>query len=153
QCPVRPCGTVRYRGTLPVNDPVLVNGLPLPPSLIEAVRTGRWRTPPDSRPSPRLVCYGSFERMEAETRRVQGFIFPRPATSNYSNPAGVSREFDPSNIACIGDTDIDEPICMNYWGTLDPPRVVYLELPNPALNYWRVIAPDFESLLASVAAL
>ena len=93
------------------------------------------------------MYWDTVERMEAETQGVKFVLFPRPEASNYYNSAGVSREVDASNIICIGGTGIDGPICLNYHRPGADPRVVYLEMPNEALEYWRVIAPTFRALL------
>ena len=126
-----------------------IHGLPLPPALIAAMTTGRWRTP--SSPALRVLfpeeplhpCFYApghiqFENKDWPALAVSPSYLGLPSTHR---PPG---DIDPKRAILIGDLTVDKPIALDYRQSMTDPRVVYLA--DPPLN-WVEIAPSISVFL------
>jgi hypothetical protein len=125
----------------------VVNGLPVPPLLVAAIRHGKWRPPSD----PRLIqdVFGESEpespqfydlaSMVPQNRRLP----ERSVRQVYGEVVeGASVGLDPRRAVFIGDLGIDKPIALDYRQSLDDPRVLYL-----GRTGWVEVAESVQMLL------
>jgi hypothetical protein len=127
---------------------VLVNSLPLPPSLLALIEAGRWRCPADQSGLDRLFpergefCCYSFGGMEGETQVI--YRNPTPMWRGIPDPANPPGDIDPKLAVLIADLGIgyDQPIALDYRLSREHPRVLTLrwDKPDPPIP-WEEIEP------------
>lgn len=126
---------------------VLVNGLPLPDPLVQALHAGRWVAP---RPETQRLVFGesdesalfySLELMQRENAEWPGrkapVYFGHPSRSQ---PPG---DIDPARSVLIGDLGPDCMVALDYRRSIDTPSVVYLKQEEPV---WVRVADSIEQL-------
>jgi hypothetical protein len=119
--------------------PVLINGLPLPRLLKEAITTGRWKhSPPDE-----------MARLTEGLRDLdeEGY----GAGYRIGQSAKLGRDIDDPDILdldraiCLGYTKPEEVFCLDYRNDASRPRVVHL-VGEDHLS-WRTVAHDLETFV------
>ncbi len=123
-----------------------VGDMPLPGSLLETIKTGRWR-PPQNEDLIRAV-FGDDpdwpQFYDLETMARQNRFFQTKSEAQLNEEVVGSSEglgINPALAVIIGSLGADMPIVLDY--RVDParPRVIYL-----ASDGWREVATDFETL-------
>ncbi len=140
---------------------MLVDGLPIPPLLLEALDSGRWPRTADEaiRQNLRsLVAEDRIRSLAPEERTI--YLYPPPFATVASHLAGRGADFYrrygvvdqlvPEAAIEIGDFGLgsDAPILLDYRGSPTDPIVIRLRWPGGGQpNLWRVMAPDFPSFI------
>lgn len=127
---------------------MIVNSLPLPPSLLILIESGRWRCPADQSGLDRLFpergefCCYSFAGMEGETQVI--YRNPTPMWRGMPDPANPPGDIDPKLAVLIADLGIgyDQPIALDYRLSREQPRVLTLrwDKPDPPVGGNRAVA-------------
>ncbi|WP_432831323.1 SMI1/KNR4 family protein [Dactylosporangium sp. CA-092794] len=109
----------------------VINGLPIPPLLVAAIRHGKWRPPSDpgliravfGETEPESPQFYDLASMVPQNRRLP----ERSVRQVYGEVVeGTSVGLNPRKAVYIGDLGIDKPIALDYRRSLDDPRVLYL---------------------------
>jgi hypothetical protein len=121
----------------------MVNGLPLPGALCEAIAEGRWRPPPGGVLAAVLGDEPDDVRFYdlAEMRRQNAGLL-KESEDRFDWVVPGSAGWDRRLTVIIGDLGADMPIALDYRRSRDRPRVLYL-----GDGGWDVVAPDIETLL------
>ncbi|MCZ7423684.1 MULTISPECIES: SMI1/KNR4 family protein [unclassified Micromonospora] len=141
-------GTVRRAD----DGDVIIDGLPVPSVLLNAVRQGRWVAPDRSSSTYRDVFgddavvpqFLPLSRMTANRRWLddmpedyRGFYLGQP---DRQRPPG---DVDPDQSLLIGDLGPDQPFALDYRPSLAAPSVIYLSTTAD----WIEVAPNIETLI------
>lgn len=133
----------------------LINGLPLPLALVEAIHSGRWTAPPIDKLEATFplatvagepIQHPAFFDLDGLQRENEGWNDETLASylgkkSDEVQPGDI----DPAQSVVIADLGPDRLIALDYRTSDEKPRVVYLtgnEQPR-----WVEAAPDIETLL------
>jgi hypothetical protein len=143
---------------------MLVDGLPIPSLLLEALASGRWpRTSDESvRQNLRsLVPVERIRRLAPDESAI--YLYPPPFATVARHLAGQGADFYrrfgavdqlvPEAAIEIGDFGLgsDAPILLDYREGLTDPSVIRLCWPGDGQpNVWRVMAPDFPSFMLAL---
>lgn len=133
----------------------LVNGLPLPSALIEAIQSGRWVTPsllkleavfPLAVDDAEPVLHPAFFDLDGIQRENDGWSEETlPSYLGDKDDKVQPGDIDPSQSVVIADLGPDRLIALDYRVSEENPRVVYLT--GNQRPRWVEAAPDVESLL------
>jgi hypothetical protein len=126
-------------------DDVVLDGLTVPPRLIELIRAGKW-VPPSARilldvfgERPVQPCFYGQAMMIRENRAWHAY--PENAW-----PGNLAKEENLGILAerslLIADLGPEMPIILDYRESLTSPRAIYLRA-----SAWRLIAASFERLV------
>jgi hypothetical protein len=134
----------------------LVNGLPIPPALVEAIHSGRWVAPPVDKlqavfplaaTSSETIRHPAFFDLDGMQRENEGWSQETlPSYLGKSDSNVRPGDIDPSQSVIIADLGPDRLIALDYRTSEERPCVIYLmgnEQPR-----WVEAAPDIESLLS-----
>lgn len=136
-----------------MNDGILVNDLPLPVALVEAIKSGTWRTP-----ASRVAWRSLFPEEEI----VQPILYPLGEMRGQDSRSGltgheylghvdevfVPGDSDQSRAVLIADLGPERPIALDYRGSGRQPSVV--ELTSQVHFCWRRGADDIELLMRAL---
>ncbi|WP_129841609.1 hypothetical protein [Streptomyces sp. RFCAC02] len=133
---------------MPERSPgIVVGGLPLPPALVARVRAGSWVAPRADDPVYRAVFHDDAESPlfydEAKLLAENASWQRLSAAGEFGGPQHGDPGFDPARSVVIGDLGPDRPVVLDYRGSAETPRVLYL---GPA--GWAGIAASAEELIA-----
>lgn len=137
----------------------LVNGLPLPPSLLEAIHTGRWLAPsiekleaafPLAVNADEPIQHPVFFDLEGMQRENDGWSQEiLPSYVGQTDGKAQPGDINPVLSVVIGDLGPDRLIALDYRPSDEKPRVVYLtDNDGPR---WVEAAPDIETLLCRLS--
>ena len=133
----------------------LVNGLPLPTALVDAIHSGRWVVPsidklesvfPLANAGGEPIRHPAFFNLDGMQRENDGWTdetlaFYLGNSGDQVQPGDI----DPTQSVVIADLGPDRLIALDYRTSEENPRVVYLignEQPR-----WVEAAPDIETLM------
>jgi hypothetical protein len=136
-----------------MNNGMLINGLPLPAALVEAIETGIWRTP-----KSRVVWRSLFPDEEI----VQPILYPLgemrgqdswlgvtgPGYLGHVDEGFVPGDIDQGRAVLIADLGPDRLIALDYRGSGTQPSVVALT--SQEHSCWRRVADDIESFMRAL---
>ncbi|MEO3924736.1 SMI1/KNR4 family protein [Micromonosporaceae bacterium B7E4] len=130
---------------------IVVNELPVPSLLLEAVNSGHWAPPADRRLMSAVFDedpdYPAFYSLKAMVEQTEGLFSLDPEILTWylgdvdgdDRPGAISAD----RTVLIGDLGLERPFALDYSESIPSPSVVFL-----AKNgRWRQIAPDIASLL------
>jgi hypothetical protein len=136
-----------------MKDGILINGLPLPVALVEAIESGTWRTP-----ASRDVWRSLFPDAEI----VQPMLYPLGETRGQDSWSGltgpgylghvdegfVPGDIDQGRAVLIADLGPERLIALDYRGSETQPSVVALT--SQEHSCWRRVADDIESFMRAL---
>ncbi len=133
-----------------MQDVVYINALPLPASLVRAIRNGFWNTPKnrevwrslfpeDQIVQPLLYALGG---MEGESKWL---CSAGPGYLGESGEGLVPGDIDPARAVLIGDLGPDRLIALDYRESETQPSIV--SLTNTEHSCWVRVADDIESFM------
>lgn len=131
-----------------------VNRLKLPDALAEAIASGKWQSAKESpsltevfnREQPCEPCFYGEESLEREN---QSWVLESdPAYLGKPSLESPPGDIDPNQSVLIGDLGMDRLIALDYRGSHESPRVVYLTGDENAR--WVEASSNVASLLHSL---
>ena len=140
-----------YEVTLMSSPTNIVNGLPLPTALVEAIHAGRWIVPAHEKLRAAFplepIVHPLFYNLEGMLRENAGWqdetlesYLGRKCSSAYPG------DIDPTKSVLIADLGPDRLIALDYRESQESPGVVYLT--GDIESQWIEAAPDIETLLS-----
>ncbi|HQU44652.1 MAG TPA: hypothetical protein PK867_17675 [Pirellulales bacterium] len=133
----------------------LVNGLPLPSALVEAIQTGRWVAPllhkleavfPLAADEGEPICHPAFFDLDGMQRENDGWSEETlPSYLGEKDDKVQPGDIDPSQSIVIADLGPDRLVALDYRVSDENPRVVYLT--GNQQPRWVEAAPNVESLM------
>lgn len=132
-----------------------INGLPLPPALVEAIHSGRWVAPslekleaafPIAVDSSEPILHPAFFDLDGIQRENDGWSDETlPSYLGKKDRQVEPGDIDPAQSVVIADLGPDRLIALDYRASDEKPCVVYLT--GNKEPRWVEAAPDIESLL------
>ncbi|MGI5145015.1 SMI1/KNR4 family protein [Plantactinospora sp. CA-294935] len=130
---------------------IVVNELPVPPVLVEAVNNGHWAPPADKRLMSAVFGedpdYPAFYSLKAMVEQTEGlFNLDLDILTWYLGDVdGVDRPgvISTDRTVLIGDLGLERPFALDYSESIPSPGVVFFA----ENGRWRQVAPDVASLL------
>ena len=143
---------------------MLVDGLPIPALLLEALETGRWPRTADeaNRQNSRPLVSEDYLRRPAPDEPGLYLYAPPFHTvarilvgrgADFYRRFGAVDQLVPEAAVEIGDFGLgsDSPILLDYRGRPTDPRVISLRWPGDGRpNVWTVLTPDFPTFVRSL---
>lgn len=140
---------------------MLVDGLPVPLLLLEALDSEKWPRTTDEAIKQNLRCLIPEERVRRlAPDESKIYLYPPPFATIARHLAGQGADFYhkfgmvdqlvPEAAFEIGDFGLgsDAPILLDYRESSTDPKVIRLFWPGNGMpNVWRVMAPDFSSFM------
>jgi hypothetical protein len=134
---------------------MIVNGLQLPTTFVQAVRQGRtdiwWmlKEGVDAYGShfdmDALELFGDAETIKRKTAQLaQDFLPENDADDLFADwPGFIPWILDFSRVVCFGHMHEQDPVCFDFRDDPQEPSIIFWDEP-----YWRRLAPDFEAFMA-----
>jgi hypothetical protein len=132
----------------PVRE-IQINGLVLPPALVRAIETHRWRRPTALalqrvfREKPSGAVFLDLEAMIA--RNAAWRAETNPAYFGHADDRSPPGDIDPLRSLVIGEVGTELPFALDYRTSVDSPSVVYL---HSGGDRWILVARRIEDLLS-----
>jgi hypothetical protein len=150
-------------GYLNMNDEFVVNGLPLPPLLVELMKHGKWQHPSDKvlrEIIPFLLDPVDFLKVEYMCLESSGFLADDEFSSKWNHEVRGSQSTEPVElpwldvdkavtIAVNREIGADVGIALDYRTNMEDPRVVASEWRGGG-HYWREVTPTFSEFVARI---
>ncbi len=123
-------------------DQIFINGLPLPKTLMTSISQNKITT------KHYRDGFLSLEpdKMHRETQQLH-YLYNSGLGDAYALAEldNVPDKITLSKAVCIGDAEIDEPICLDYSNSLTDPRIVHLIWDKR--SYWKQVAENFDQFV------
>jgi hypothetical protein len=120
---------------------IRINGLVVPPALVQLLVNGRWRTPGDP---------AKLRKQFPDGLTLYSFDFLLRENSHWMQVTDLPGDMSPRQFLLIGDLGhgTDQPLALDYRETASAPTVVFLEhTPN---SHWKRIAPTIEAFAEQI---
>lgn len=135
---------------------VYVDGLPVPPALLDMMRAGRWIAPASGESYLRIFgepAYGpvflDLDQMRRNARWIDDIDYDEEFRQLYvgkPDPVNPPGDIDPQLSLLLGDLGSDQPFALDFRRSMEAPSVVYLD----RQMRWVEVAPSVESFIAGL---
>src|SRR5262249_7708053 len=129
-----------------MQDPVEINGLPLPAVVIAGFASGTWRAPRDPElwykqfPSSEVVRPLLYDLGLMRDVNAHWWNESRPVYLGQSDGKSQPGDLEPHRSLLIGELQPDALIALDYRSSMESPSVVYL-MPYDDGGRWMLVAP------------